>query len=217
MTYNEAPITEAVTEAVKGNEGTDGSLVTAVAEGSQLQNQLFLKYRRPLLQVFLQRNIDHHAAEDLLQRTFLQAIKKIRTEGLDDPENLSGYLYRTACKMAVAYWRGELARRYENDGEVLAAVEDDALTLEERVDNEQLARHVRDLIDHLPVRRDREVLERFYLREEPRISIRESLQLTELQFNQVLWRARQRFGDILRRHGITIGGSACAPTPSARS
>jgi hypothetical protein len=23
-----------------------------------------------------------------------------------------------------------------------------------------------------------------------------------MQFNQVLWRARQRFGDILRRHGL---------------
>jgi hypothetical protein len=31
------------------------------------------------------------------------------------------------------------------------------------------------------------------------------LQLTELQFNQVLWRARQRFGDILRQHGVAGG------------
>jgi hypothetical protein len=63
---------------------------------------------------------------------------------------------------------------------------------------------------HLPVQRDREVLERFYLREEPRTSIRESLKLTDMQFNQVLWRARQRFGDILRRHGLTLGEPASA-------
>ncbi len=73
------------------------------------------------------------------------------------------------------------------------------------MDHEQLAKCVRDLMDHLPVQRDREVLERFYLREEPRTSIRESLKLTDMQFNQVLWRARQRFGDILRRHGVAIG------------
>jgi hypothetical protein len=54
------------------------------------------------------------------------------------------------------------------------------------------------------------VLERFYLREEPRVSIRESLKLTDMQFNQVLWRARQRFGDILRRHGL----AAAANRPS---
>lgn len=196
---------------IENSDGDDGSLVAAVASRSSLQNQMFVRYRRPLLQVFLQRNIGRDAAEDLLQLTFLQAVKKIRTEGLEDPENLGGYLYRTACNIAAAHWRGELARRHESDRELLASVEDDALPLEERVDHEQLARHVRVLMDHLPMERDREVLERFYLREEPRVKIRESLKLTELQFNQVLWRARQRFGDILRRHGIDEA------TPSARS
>jgi RNA polymerase sigma-70 factor (ECF subfamily) len=54
----------------------------------------------------------------------------------------------------------------------------------------------------LPMPRDREVLERFYLKEEARSAIRESMNLTELQFNQVLWRARQRFAEILRRQGF---------------
>lgn len=187
------------------DESSDFSLVAAVAERSELQNQLYLRYRRPLLQVFHHRRIDRHAADDLLQRTFLQAIKKIRTEGLDDPGNLGGYLYRTACKLATAYWRGELSHRYENDRELLTNLKDEALSLEERIDHEQLAKHVRDLMDHLPVQRDREVLERFYLHEEPRTAIRESLQLTDMQFNQVLWRARQRFGDILRKAGLTLG------------
>ena len=58
------------------------------------------------MQVFLQRRIDRDAAQDLLQRTFLQAIKKMRSDGLDDPSNLGGYLYRTACKLATAYLKG---------------------------------------------------------------------------------------------------------------
>jgi RNA polymerase sigma-70 factor, ECF subfamily len=191
--------------------------VEAVAERSELQNQLYLRYRRPLLQVFHHRRIDRHAADDLLQRTFLQAIKKIRTEGLDDPGNLGGYLYRTACKLATAYWRGELSRRHENDRELLTNLKDEALSLEERLDHEQLAKHVRDLMDHLPVQRDREVLERFYLHEEPRTAIRESLQLTDMQFNQVLWRARQRFGDILRKAGLALGDPGAGPSSSAHS
>jgi RNA polymerase sigma-70 factor, ECF subfamily len=97
---------------------------------------------------------------------------------------------------------------------VLVNLEDEAITLEERVEHDQMAKHVRNLMDHLPVQRDREVLERFYLREEPRSSIRDSLQLTDLQFNQVLWRARQRFGDILRRHGFARRESS--PASSAR-
>jgi RNA polymerase sigma factor (sigma-70 family) len=182
----------------------DLSLVEAVAERNALQNQLYVRYRRPLLQVFHHRRIDRDAAEDLLQRTFLQAIKKIRTEGLDDPGNLGGYLYRTACKHATAYWRGELSHRHENDVEVLMNLKDEALSLEERLNHEQLARCVRDLMEHLPVQRDREVLERFYLHEEPPAVIRKSLQLTDLQFYQVLGNARQRFGDILRQRGVSI-------------
>jgi RNA polymerase sigma factor (sigma-70 family) len=211
MTYTEAPTAADTSEKpLERADRGDFSLVEAVAERSELQDQLYVRYRRPLLQVFHHRRIDRDAAEDLLQRTFLQAIKKIRTEGLDDPGNLGGYLYRTACKLATAYWRGELSRRHESDRELLTNLKDEALTLEERVNHEQLAKHVRDLMDHLPVQRDREVLERFYLHEEPRTSIRESLKLTDMQFNQVLWRARQRFGDILRRHGFAGSGSADA-------
>ena len=213
MTYIEAPDEQSETSAEKAlerDEGSDFSLVEAVAERSELQNQLYLRYRRPLLQVFHHRRIDRDAADDLLQRTFLQAIKKIRTEGLDDPGNLGGYLYRTACKLATAYWRGELSHRHDNDRELLTNLKDEALSLEERLDHEQLAKHVRDLMDHLPVQRDREVLERFYLHEEPRTAIRESLQLTDMQFNQVLWRARQRFGDILRKAGLALGESSSA-------
>ena len=188
----------------------DAPLVDAIAKRTELQNQLYVRYRRPLLQVFLHRRIARDAAEDLLQRTFLQAIKKIRTEGLDDPSNLGGYLYRTACKLATAYWRGELSRRHDNDRELLSNLKDEALSLEERLDHEQLAKCVRELLVHLPVQRDREVLERYYLHEEPRTVIRESLQLTDMQFNQVLWRARQRFGDILRRHGLVSSEAASA-------
>jgi len=220
MTYIEAPDEQSETpveKALERDESSDFLLVEAVAERSELQNQLYLRYRRPLLQVFHHRRIDRDAADDLLQRTFLQAIKKIRTEGLDDPGNLGGYLYRTACKLATSYWRGELSHRHENDRELLTNLKDEALSLEERLDHEQLAKHVRDLMDHLPVQRDREVLERFYLHEEPRTAIRESLQLTDMQFNQVLWRARQRFGDILRKAGLALGDRTAGQPPSAHS
>ena len=209
MSYGESAPTEIEPPTEKlpeqAHDRGDSSLVAAVAQRSALQDELYLRYRRPLMQVFLQRRIDRDTAQDLLQRTFLQAVKKIRFEGLHDPSKLGGYLYRTACKLATAYWGGELSRRHENDRELLANLRDEALSLEERVDHDLMARYVRELISYLPVARDREVLERFYLHEESRASIRESLHLTEMQFNQVLWRARRRFGEILRRHGLVIG------------
>src|ERR1700758_5820804 len=152
MSYIEVPDepSAAAEKPVERDESSDFSLVKAVAERSELQNQLYLRYRRPLLQVFHHRRIDRHAADDLLQRTFLQAIKKIRTEGLDAPSNLGGYLYRTACKLATAYWRGELSRRHDNDRELLSNLKDEALSLEERLGHEKLAKRVREVMGPLP-------------------------------------------------------------------
>jgi RNA polymerase sigma-70 factor, ECF subfamily len=181
----------------------DSLLVSAISDGNTLQNELYVRYRRPLLQIFLQRRIDRDVAQDLLQRTFLQAIKKIRAEGLSDPSRLGGYLYRTACNLATAYWRGEIARRHDVDAVDLRDLRDEALSLEERVDHELLAKCVRTLLRRLPLERDREVLVRFYLHEDSKEQVCRALHLSDLQFNQVLWRARQRFGEILRKNGVS--------------
>jgi RNA polymerase sigma factor (sigma-70 family) len=208
MTYTESPPADIRTAkpAARGKP-EDLPLVEALAAGSGLQDQLYVRYRRPLLQIFLHRRIARDAAEDLLQRTFERAVKKIRTEGLEDPSNLGGYLYRTALNLATIYLREGRGRQYDSDRELIANLKDEALSVEERLGREQLAKCVREFLGHLPQERDREVLERYYLHEEPRTAIRESLQLTDVQFNQVLWRARQRFGDILRGHGFAHAGS----------
>jgi len=185
------------------SKAENADLVLAIAEGTDLRGELYSRYRRPLLQVFLQRRVHRDAAQDLLQLTFLHAIKKIRADGLDDPSNLGGYLYRTATRLATAYWRGELgAREGEASDFDLDDLRDEALSIEERIDHQILSKCIRDLMKHLSGARDREVLLRFYLNEEPKSDICAELELTELQFNQVLWRARQRFGEILRRHGL---------------
>src|SRR5262245_21829339 len=89
MSYSETLQGERTEKTLeRGVDRDDVSLVEAVAERSAFQDQLYVRYRRPLLQVFLHRRIDRAAAEDLLQRTFLQVIKKIRAEGLEDPSNL---------------------------------------------------------------------------------------------------------------------------------
>lgn len=198
-----APASAAGTEA-GGVSEADAALVAAISDGRTLQEELYVRYRRPLYQIFLQRRVNPDVAQDLVQRTFLVAIKKIRSEGLAEPGKLGGYLYRTACNLATLYWRGELSRREQSvEDEHLGSITDEALSIEERVDHEQLAKCVRDLMTQLPGPRDREVLMRYYLREEPKASVCRDMALSGLQFNQVLWRARQRFGAILRKNGLS--------------
>src|SRR5262249_34846349 len=117
ITTQPPAVKERAETSLESDDRDDLSLAAAIANRDRLQDELYVRYRRPLMQVFLHRRIARDAAEDLLQRTFLQVIKKIRADGLEDPANLGGYLYRTACHLATAYWRGELSREYNRDGE----------------------------------------------------------------------------------------------------
>jgi RNA polymerase sigma factor (sigma-70 family) len=165
------------------------------------QAKLYLTYRRPLMRVFIHRGIDNDAAKDLLQRTFMVALEKIRTAGPENSGNLGDHLYRIACQLAANYRRTEFSRQVEYAGEFLINIEDESPSLEDRIDDDQLAGRVRELMRHLQVRRDREVLDRFYLREESRIDICRSMNLTDLQFSTALSRAKERFAEILSRAG----------------
>jgi hypothetical protein len=53
----------------------------------------------------------------------------------------------------------------------------------------------------LPTSRDREILIRFYLDEEDKDSICSSLRLSEAHFTRVIFRARNRFRELLERSG----------------
>ena len=50
--------------------------------------------------------------------------------------------------------------------------------------------------------RDRELLVRFYLYEESKESLCRTFGLTELHFNRVIYRARDRFRELLKRRGM---------------
>src|SRR5262249_28050235 len=70
------------------------------------------------------------------------------------------------------------------------------------IQTEQWAGVVRRLLRELSSPRDREVLVRFYLKEEERGTLCRSLGLTDLQFNRVIFRARERFRELLQNKGF---------------
>jgi len=57
--------------------------------------------------------------------------------------------------------------------------------------------------------RDRELLVRFYLQEESKEELCRAFGLTELHFNRVIHRARDRFRDLLRQRGLSKSDFLC--------
>ena len=141
-------------------------------------------------------------AEDMLQDAIVTALRKLQTGEIEHRNQLDGYVYRVALNHFRNYRRKD--KGAVSDSEVAELLED-PLAASRPVGSIQAAQWtslVRRLLKEMSSSRDREVLVRFYLREEERGSLCRSLGLTELQFNRVIFRARERFRELLKQQGF---------------
>ena len=95
-----------------------------------------------------------------------------------------------------------MRRRTRLDPDAVDAAADDTAHQELAREADSAAGVVRKLLAQLKSERDRQVMVRFYLDEEPKASICKDLQLSDLQFNQVLFRARDRLRQLLSTAGF---------------
>lgn len=161
--------------------------------------QLVQRYQRGLLYLVRRRTRDPELAADLTQETFRIAIEKLRKSPLEQPERIAAYLRGTAVNLASAEGRKNFRRATTADSDAVEAAADASPGPFEHVSSEQVQRAVRALIKELPVQRDREILIRTYLDEQDKSSICAALGIDSEHYNRVLFRAKQRFGEQLRR------------------
>ena len=176
-------------------------LVHRVEAGdSSAEGELVERYSRGLLYMLLRTTGDPYLADDLHQDAFRVVLERLRTSGLEDPGRLAGFLHRTARNLFIAEYRKKVRRKTDDglDGEARQAADPAPSQLSEVLYDEE-AGLVRRLIGELKSNRDRQILYRFYIAEDDKERIRADLGLSSLHFNRVLFRARQRFKDLLER------------------
>ncbi len=151
--------------------------------------------------LILQRVRDPDVAADILQDAAVTTLEKLRSGAIAHPENLGGYLYRVALNHLRNYRRKDRSALSSAEGlEELADGDDDGDC--ERVGRSQWYVAVRQLLEEMPAERDREILARFYLGDEDKGKICRELNLSQQHFNRVIFRARNRFREILERRGF---------------
>jgi len=161
--------------------------------------ELVERYSRGVL--FLLRRLakDPALAEDLHQETLLVVLGRLRGTGLEQPDRLVGFIRATARNLWSGQQRKIARRATDSDSErVERATADERSGQLRRVLGQERARAVRRALSELRTERDRQILYRFYLLEETKEAICADLDLSDLHFNRVLHRARQRLGEILR-------------------
>ena len=177
------------------------NLVKRIGQGDiEAETELWSRYSRGLLFLLKYRTGDPELAEDLRQETFRLALEKLRRGDIQDPAKLAAYLRGIAVKLVAGDWRKASRRRTAPDSEAVERAADQRPGPLDGVERLELQRIVRRLIDELPVARDRQILLRFYLKEESKESICASLGISDpVHFNRVLFRAKGRFKQLVLR------------------
>ena len=68
------------------------------------------------------------------------------------------------------------------------------------MDSETIRLLLNNILELLTVERDREILRRFYLRDEEKSIIRRDLDISAAHFDRVIYRAKDRLRRLLNRH-----------------
>ena len=148
------------------------------------------------IRFYLCRQLGPQDLDDRVHDVFLIIVQSIQKGELREPERLMGYV-RTIVRRQVAAQIDDnvRARRNQADLDFGMSLSDQHPNPERSAiqhESEELAMRI---LNSLP-KRDREVLARFYLDEQPPDRICREMGLTETQFRLVKSRAKARFGEL---------------------
>lgn len=175
------------------------SLVESIRGGdSGGMEQLYTLFERGV-RFYLFRRLGQQELEDKVHDVFLIVVQAIQRGEVREPERLMGFV-RTIVRRQVAAHIGQVIqeRKEEHSLEGSSVVADRQSTPEETAIGEEQNELMWRILRALSAR-DREILTRFYLREESQEKICAEMRLTDTQFRLLKSRAKARFGELGRR------------------
>lgn len=175
-------------------------LVARIRGGSRdAEEAMIRRYGAGLLYLLKRRTRDPELALDLRQDTFRVALEKLRSSPLQEPGHLAAYLRGVALNLLIAQRRKDTRRATTADSDAIETIADERGGPFDNVSREQVRLAVGTLLKELGTPRDREILTRFYIQDDDKDAICAALGVDSVHFNRVLFRAKQRFRELLER------------------
>lgn len=175
-------------------------LVRRVRTGDvEAESELYRRYHRGLLFFLRRLTRDPDLAGDLCHDAFEILLRKLRKDGLEEPHKLNSYLHGIARKLSSRSL--VIRRRTEDFGDDprIEALPDPGDDPYDKVSREETMSIVMSMFDELTVERDRQLLLRFWVYDEDRDTICAALDIDTGHFHRVIYRARNRFRELLRK------------------
>lgn len=149
--------------------------------------------------LFLQRRLGTQDVDDLVHDLFVIVVETIRRGDLREPERLMGFV-RTVLSRQLSLGISRVIHKRETSIELESAghLTTADPTPEQRAAADQQVDIVKKVLRKMSTR-DREVLTRFYLREESPERIQLEMGLTQTQFNLLKSRAKARLTEFVQR------------------
>lgn len=166
-------------------------LVSRIQQGDMLaEKHMIQRYQRGLMYALRRKaNGDNTIADDVCQETWRIVIEKVRDGAIRQPDKLAAFIIQTGNNQLIMYFRRNPSTKVDEFSEQASSEDKNPSQNYERERNGKL---VRKLLKELGTQRDREILTRFYLQEHDKNEICKDLELSDLHFNRVLFRAKQR-------------------------
>jgi RNA polymerase sigma-70 factor (ECF subfamily) len=182
---------------VSNGSGVDwAALVAQIKAGEDAGLEFLYRQFSRGIRYYLCRHLGPEELDDRVHDTFLVVVQAIKKGDLREPERLMGFV-RTIVRRQVAAYIDQAVqtRRDQADIECGVTVVDGKGDPEQQAIAQQKKQLMKSVLDSLS-KRDRDILVRFYLNEEPQEQICREMDLTETQFRLLKSRAKARFGEI---------------------
>ena len=166
-----------------------GVLVSKIKAGDDAgMEQLYKLFSRGI-RYYLCRQLGPQELEDKVHDTFLIVVNAIKRGDLREPERLMGFVRTVVRRQVAAYIETAVhTRREQTDLESGITVADRKQNPEQEAMLRQKAELMQSALAALS-QRDRDILVRFYLKEQPQEQICREMALTETQFRLLKSRA----------------------------
>ena len=181
------------------------TLVNQIKAGENSgMEQLYKLFSRGI-RYYLCRQLGPQELEDKVHDTFLIVVNAIKRGDLREPERLMGFVRTVVRRQVAGYIENAVhTRRDQTDLECGVTVADRKHNPEQEAIIRERAALMKSSLEALS-QRDRDILIRFYLHEQPQEQICEEMSLTETQFRLLKSRAKAKFGEIGRKKLTSSG------------
>ena len=177
---------------------TPALLAAAISRGERkAEAALFTRYYAVTLLILERKTGDRELAQDLCQEAFCITLERLRNRPLSEPEKLPAFLHSTAINLYIADVRKSDRRKTFTDQALLDGIADSTQNQYRQLLRERSGDAVRRLIDAMNNSRDRMLLFQYYIEEKEKAQVCADLGLTQRHFDKVLFRAKQRFKELV--------------------